>query len=1259
MYLNHTLCTYLIFASIFHILINSVYAEDVLDISYPILISENQEPLSRTYFGYTVSLAQGNTQPLFKHIFDVDGWIFIGAPKANASSTYYASNTVEPGVVWRCSLGRRNGIDNCEIMNVDPNPSPGKRQTTQESSPSRESHSGAFVGGALEVNHDHFLTCGWRWNRGKQQFYNGICYWFGDSNPNNRSSFRSNDLSTLVNKATYEQRLIPFYVRQPEHERLFTYYNASNQSNNAHEWQLSQLGISTHLFRDGNKEGTLPNLLIGAPGTREFSGAVVLYTNTKTPPESMARPNRNQNDPTFSQFVVGNRGLIPEKGSKITRAYWNEYFGYSVSSGRYLDKDKVHYASGAPRAEACGEVLIFDIPPPRPQEPSYKRQVKPVITIPAPGNAFGSYFGAVIHSVDLDLDGLDELVVGAPLFAFHFHSNKDKDTGNSSEENFFISEDYGGCVFVYNFNKHEEKPNKRYSSQTLYGSKSLSAQFGSAISSIKFDYANGTKEIYLVIGAPYEVSDDKSQTGGAIYLYKYNVASGKYGILSQRIAASQISPSLKGFGCSISLLQDIDFNKTPDIAIGSYKSGQAVILRTRPKILIKSWITFSSEGKPIGEIRRSVKTFYLNSCFNMTIDLGKVDVQMDFWVQVKLSDPTIRFRGETSNNEVIYSTRASTFDPNCRVLTIDAVHSGGIGMDDSNILKERITPLHFTQEVWYNDTLSQPDQPPSVLQYYATPPATPILQSHINFKSFNPGKPSYQISTTLANLPIQPTDCKGRVCIPKLSISSWFFYNENNETISTFLLGSSKVVSMKIVISNDGETAIEPTIVLDWNNLGIKESESGSRWISENCVNVRVDSLGRYYRCGLGQYIRNNQKKIIDIDLNMAEIYAEKQENYKLIANGGVSDKNVKGEDGKAELTLDIPPILVSIMGSRDANSILRNQIEYNTSVMDSSKMTLYSPFSLDFSTRVLGASVKSLTAQFKLPMLDGRDKNDGKPLFLILQPQMDPPNWAECTSTPGFHRVEVPNSVSSDSFQKSQATTKQLVDPPVLIIAKENYEQKRDVDRGSSAIAIDRKPPTKPTKRDRLIATEDSLTLSCEMEENSCMDVSCKAVDIKSNGHYRIQFELYPIKDAIDEIIKDSGKSFILVEGKGYANIFNSGNLHKDNDVGQTVLSKNVKNIQLWVYIVAGIGGLLFLLLITLVLYKCGFFKREKLQQLNHMKAEHHRKSMMVAARASMMQSPSAGLEGFGSQDMLAEAEHENEDTTPEETPTELKDDK
>ncbi|NEU35414.1 hypothetical protein GN156_32690, partial [bacterium LRH843] len=86
------------------------------------------------------------------------------------------------------------------------------------------------------------------------------------------------------------------------------------------------------------------------------------------------------------------------------------------------------------------------------------------------------------------------------------------------------------------------------------------SQFGLALSAIGDLNMDGLPDI--AVGAPHE--DDV----GAIYIFLGDRQNGIR--LSQHIKASDIDPSLKGFGISMTGEQDIDSNGFDDIGVGCY-----------------------------------------------------------------------------------------------------------------------------------------------------------------------------------------------------------------------------------------------------------------------------------------------------------------------------------------------------------------------------------------------------------------------------------------------------------------------------------------------------------------------------------------------------------------------------------------------------------------------------------------------------------------------------------------------------------------
>lgn len=79
----------------------------------------------------------------------------------------------------------------------------------------------------------------------------------------------------------------------------------------------------------------------------------------------------------------------------------------SVSGGKFFPDNTTYFVSGAPRAHQHGTVYIFE-----------KEQNNPILDIKLMivGEQFGSSFGYEILTLDVNKDGFDDLIVGAPFF---------------------------------------------------------------------------------------------------------------------------------------------------------------------------------------------------------------------------------------------------------------------------------------------------------------------------------------------------------------------------------------------------------------------------------------------------------------------------------------------------------------------------------------------------------------------------------------------------------------------------------------------------------------------------------------------------------------------------------------------------------------------------------------------------------------------------------------------------------------------------
>ncbi|KAF3827007.1 hypothetical protein GH733_002493 [Mirounga leonina] len=142
----------------------------------------------------------------------------------------------------------------------------------------------------------------------------------------------------------------------------------------------------------------------------------------------------------------------------------------------------------------------------------------------------GSYFGSSLCAVDLNADGLSDLLVGAPMFS------EIRDEGQVT-------------VYINRGNGALEEQ------LALSGDGAYNAHFGESIASLGDLDDDGFPDV--AIGAPKE--DDFS---GTVYIY-HGDAGGIVPQYSMKLSGRKISPVLRMFGQSISGGIDMDGNGYP------------------------------------------------------------------------------------------------------------------------------------------------------------------------------------------------------------------------------------------------------------------------------------------------------------------------------------------------------------------------------------------------------------------------------------------------------------------------------------------------------------------------------------------------------------------------------------------------------------------------------------------------------------------------------------------------------------------------
>ncbi|TRZ02592.1 hypothetical protein DNTS_010944, partial [Danionella cerebrum] len=233
-------------------------------------------------------------------------------------------------------------------------------------------------------------------------------------------------------------------------DRIFSLEGTLGYNESAFHMEMSQIGFSTHVLEDG--------ILFGVVGAYDWEGGILKETK-----EGQLMTSREAFEQEFPLELKNHAA----------------YLGYTVSSVTVGDWRRL-YVAGAPRFKHKGKVVLFDLAP----------DGDVIITQALNGEQIGSYFGSEVCVVDVDQDGItDILLIAAPMFL-----------GAGNKET--------GKVYVYCLDGDGFAPNG-----TLYSQrKAQDARFGYAMAVAPDLNHDGYMDV--LVGAPLE---DEHQ--GALYIY--------------------------------------------------------------------------------------------------------------------------------------------------------------------------------------------------------------------------------------------------------------------------------------------------------------------------------------------------------------------------------------------------------------------------------------------------------------------------------------------------------------------------------------------------------------------------------------------------------------------------------------------------------------------------------------------------------------------------------------------------------------------
>ncbi|GCB72517.1 hypothetical protein scyTo_0002036 [Scyliorhinus torazame] len=334
---------------------------------------------------------------------------------------------------------------------------------------------------------------------------------------------------------------------------------------------------------------TAGRVVLGGPGSFYWQGQLI----SDEVQEIVTMYNRSEITTRFPNQVATRSAAAD---------YDDSYLGYSVAVGNFTNDSVEDFVTGIPRgAKSLGYVTILN-------------GVNMTSLYNFTGEQMAAYFGYSVAVTDLNNDGLDDLLVGAPLYMVRGSDGKYREVGQ---------------VYVY-----LQGVSMRFTnSQKLTGTDTY-ARFGSSIAPLGDLDQDGYNDV--AIGVPYAGENHK----GLVYIYN-GQSSGLTTQPSQTLKGQWASGKVPAsFGYAMQGAVDIDTNGYPDLIVGAFGVDKAAVYRARPVIHVNASLEVNPAILNAENKSCTLKDSIMVTCFTVTFCIrafGKrATDNFDFKVQLQL-----------------------------------------------------------------------------------------------------------------------------------------------------------------------------------------------------------------------------------------------------------------------------------------------------------------------------------------------------------------------------------------------------------------------------------------------------------------------------------------------------------------------------------------------------------------------------------------------------------------------------------------------
>ncbi|XP_006010755.1 integrin alpha-6 isoform X2 [Latimeria chalumnae] len=787
-----------------------------------------------------------------------------------------------------------------------------------------------------------------------------------------------------------------------------------------------QQGVAATFTRDFHY------VIFGAPGTYNWKGDIRVEQKNST----MFELGYYDDGP----FEVADES---EKNEMLIPVPANSYLGFSLDSGVGItSKDHMTFVSGAPRANHSGAVVLLK------KIPDFPRRLVPEHVFY--GEGLASSFGYDVTVVDLNNDGWQDIVVGAPQY-------------------FDREGEIGGAVYVY-INK-EGKWNK-VKPVRLNGTKD--SMFGLTVENIGDINQDSYQDI--AVGAPY---DDN----GKVYIYN-GLSTGINTRPAQVLTGK--GHNIQFFGYSLAGNMDLDGNTYPDIAVGSL-SDSLFVYRSRPVISIKKSITTSPSSI---DLKQKTCSDGIGICMN-------VKACFSYTANPNTYSPTItiayEFEAEADRRKLGLPSRVTFSNQGNNALELQ--HKGTLDLKGQNSencksvelrlqenFKDVLRPIPITVSVNIKEAKRKKRQDNSL------PDLAPILNSN-------------EPNTVHSEVHFQKEGCgSDNVCQSNLQLSYRFCTKEDKperflplplkDDIPVFSLSDQKNIALEISVTNgasdpqkpqkDGDDAYEAKLIADFPETLSYSAYRGLSILGDKQL-CSANENGSRAECDLGNPLTRGSSVKFYLILSTQGISLDTTDlDIKLQLETTSNQTNLAPITAKAQVVIEL---LLSVSGVAKPS-----QVYFGGSVLGESAMKteddIGSLIEYEFRIINLGKPLTTLGTT-SLNIQWPKEIHNGKWLLYLVK--IDSKGLDEITCEPANEINPRQVEDSTGSRRKREVGAKDDDDQKISLFS--NKRKYLTIDCNADAKCVNIKCPLKGLDSNAFIVLRSRLWNSTFLEEYSKMN--------------------------------------------------------------------------------------------------------------------------------------------------------------------------